>query len=190
MMLMVFHASLYMYVCKPQPHTNHKNPPNPTRIGITTQGKRVVCSLSLGAAYNQLVNDAVSALVNTGVVPVVAAGNSNIVRGPCLWEAISRIYDPDAYLCPVSFTRPHLKPDNRTPPTPRPPPWPRLSRWGPPGRRTPRSPIPTGAMWWTSTRRGGSECVVCLRVVVCLWLLGREAGGGEGGGVYMVIERT
>jgi hypothetical protein len=42
--------------------------------------KRVVCSLSLGAPFNQLVNDAVVRLLETGAIPVVAAGNSNIVR--------------------------------------------------------------------------------------------------------------
>ena len=155
-------------------HTSITKPAQPRPNRTSTQGKRVVCSLSLGAPYNQLVNDAVSALINTGVVPVVAAGNSNIVRGPCLWEAILCIYD--AYLCPVSFTHPHQTPDNRTPPTPRRPPWPRPSRWGPPGRRTPRSPIPTGAMWWTSTRRAGSEFVVVF-VLSCVVSVG--TGGGR-----------
>ncbi len=47
----------------------------------------VVVSLSLGAAFNSLVNDAVSNLIRTGAVPVVAAGNSNIVSGGVAHDA-------------------------------------------------------------------------------------------------------
>lgn len=50
-------------------------------------GRRMVASLSLGAAFNTLVNQAVQALLDAGVVPVVAAGNSNIVR-----QTVTRVW--------------------------------------------------------------------------------------------------